>query len=663
MTLDAILARLADPATQADRLLEECRQPDLELWKAYPELYRAFTEKLIRQGHPGRALELAREGAEHLKDDMSLQYKLALAAARGGNPLYAESILRPLLERALKPDADLPTQLRVEIVALEGRILKDQSRQNRELAKASAECYEQAANLPGARELPDGGTFPLINAATMWRLAGDESKSRIFAAETIERINARDAANDDPLWRPATLGEANLLLGRHEEATKQYLRAVELGRTNRIGDLIAMRRNLQLLIDAGISADPKFLDEQIGSVVVFTGHMIDSPDRMANPQAKTRFPNDPKLIAAAKDAIVAKLAEINAKVGYSSLACGGDILFAEAMLERNAELHVLLPFSQHDFLRTSVHFGQVGDDWLDWQSRFLNIWKQVPPDRRRFTTTEPYLGTSGLYTWSGTVIQGIAVMRSHERGGRPQAVCLIDRSQPGQLGGAKDFIASWRAAGHAVHEIDLGALRETYAPAVTTKKLPVSQPPTTSEIPRSMKAMLFADVAGFSGILEWQLAEFLAEYGEYLRCVFRSPVGQIAKYANSWGDGLYVVFDQVPDAAAFAMELVRPKVAQQPNWSKYDLGDTVPFRVGLHTGPVYELPDLFQGRSGFGGQHVNRAARIEPVTVRGCAYASEQFAAVLTVEAGDRFRIEPVGLHSLAKGYDRCPLYRIEQGR
>ena len=103
-TVAAILARLADPATQADRLLEECRQPPMELWKQHPELYRKFTQKLIQQGHPGRALELTREGEEHLKDDTRLQYSLALAAARGGNPQYAQSILKPLLVLAEKPD-------------------------------------------------------------------------------------------------------------------------------------------------------------------------------------------------------------------------------------------------------------------------------------------------------------------------------------------------------------------------------------------------------------------------------------------------------------------------------------------------------------------------------------------------------------------------------
>jgi len=173
--------------------------------------------------------------------------------------------------------------------------------------------------------------------------------------------------------------------------------------------------------------------------------------------------------------------------------------------------------------------------------------------------------------------------------------------------------------------------------------------------------MLFADVAGYSRIPEWRLPAFLTAYGDFLRAVFGSAVGRAAVYANTWGDGLYVVFDTVAEAASFAVELVEPSRGPVPDWVAFGLGPTNPMRVGLHTGPVFELKDLFQGRSEFAGQHVNRAARIEPVTVRGCAYASEPFAALLTMQASGRFTVETVGVHSLPKDYDRCALYRVQR--
>ncbi len=85
MTVQEILDRLNRADVAVERLLDECRSPDLSLWKQHPQLYLKFVERLIEQGHPGRALDLAREGEEHFKTDSRLQYQLALAAARGGN--------------------------------------------------------------------------------------------------------------------------------------------------------------------------------------------------------------------------------------------------------------------------------------------------------------------------------------------------------------------------------------------------------------------------------------------------------------------------------------------------------------------------------------------------------------------------------------------------
>src|SRR5580700_9819295 len=115
-----ILTRLNSPDVSSDRLLDESRRPDLSLWEDHPDLYLAFCEKLIAQGHPSLALELAQEGERHLKDNSKLHYRLAQAANRGGNPRYAQTILEPLLAKALGEDgavpADIDTTLRVDIL-------------------------------------------------------------------------------------------------------------------------------------------------------------------------------------------------------------------------------------------------------------------------------------------------------------------------------------------------------------------------------------------------------------------------------------------------------------------------------------------------------------------------------------------------------------------
>jgi hypothetical protein len=669
MNFEDVIDRLNRPDVSIEQLLEECQSPDLELWRQHPELYTMFVDRLLRRGFPAQALDLAREGMQHLKSDSRLQYQLALASARGGNSHYAEELLAPLLAKVAGPPplpADVDTNLQVDIIALQGRVLKDRSHGNPELARKSAEWYETAAAVPGAENLADAGTFPLINAATMWRVAGELDKSRSHASEVVRRIESRAEAAlaADDLWSAATLGEALLLLGRHDEATEWYRRAVTVAvKLQEFGALITIRKQLQLLRKYGATADPQFIDEHLGAVVVFTGHMVDSPDRLGAGKPP-RFPNDPALIAAVSEAIRAKLQALNVRVGYCSLASGGDILFAEAALDRGAELHAVLPFAPHDFQRTSVDFGQHSKHWRDWRRRFDDVvdrLESTPGSGLRYATSEPYLGSDELFKFTNKMLQGLAVLRSRECASIPTVVALFDESTSDPDTGTADFLAQWTTAGSETkcHIIDLAKLRQAQLPPPAPKE-DVAAPILGDKMSRPVKAMLFADVAGFSKIREWQQYPYRTAYADYLRNLFRSPFGKTAIYANTWGDALHVVFDNVANAARFACELLEPTVAEPPNWEEYGLGKITPFRVGLHTGPVFELTDLFQGRSEFAGQHVTRAARIEPATLRGCAYASEQFAAHLVMEAGNEFLIEGVGQHSLAKGYDRCALYRVQ---
>ncbi len=98
-------------------------------------------------------------------------------------------------------------------------------------------------------------------------------------------------------------------------------------------------------------------DESPRKVALFSGHMIDAPDR-----AKPRFPADKEPIAA--HAIAAALADLD--VGPRDLcicggACGGDLLFAETALARSARLELYIPFDEATFLEKSVDFA--GGDW------------------------------------------------------------------------------------------------------------------------------------------------------------------------------------------------------------------------------------------------------------------------------------------------------------
>jgi hypothetical protein len=94
-------------------------------------------------------------------------------------------------------------------------------------------------------------------------------------------------------------------------------------------------------------------------VFLFSGHMIDAPDR-----SQPRFPADKEDIAA--QAIAEKIDDLDAGPKDLALcggACGGDLLFAEACLKLGVRLQIRIPFDESTFLRNSVTFA--GGHWRD----------------------------------------------------------------------------------------------------------------------------------------------------------------------------------------------------------------------------------------------------------------------------------------------------------
>ncbi len=92
-------------------------------------------------------------------------------------------------------------------------------------------------------------------------------------------------------------------------------------------------------------------------VLLFSGHMVDTPDR--NPP---RFPNEKSSLASS--AIFSKLNELGANemdLGICGGAGGGDLLFSELCLDSGAALQIYLPFEEPLFLDKSVNFA--GEEW------------------------------------------------------------------------------------------------------------------------------------------------------------------------------------------------------------------------------------------------------------------------------------------------------------
>lgn len=389
-----------------------------------------------------------------------------------------------------------------------------------------------------------------------------------------------------------------------------------------------------------------------GRVAAFTGHMIDSPDR-SRKGLPERFPDWLAPIAA--KAIESKLRELEVMQGYAPAACGGDLLFIEALQSIGADAHIILPFPRDDFLHTSVAFA--GESWVTRYQRALQLAEVTE------ITHEPFLGEQILYTHGMEVALGTAVKVAEQSFAEPVILALLDQASENLIGGTLNALRVFGDRGIRVEIIDLAELRENSAdarlpnPAVSDYRPPASHSPSIlkASSQRRIRTMLFADMVGFSKMEEPQSPAFFMHFLQEIAGV----VGNCAtppEFCNTWGDGLFVVFKEVDDAAEFALRL-RDSIAQR-HWENVGLPSDLGVRIGIHTGPVFESHDPVIGRTNYFGTHVNRAARIEPVTDPGQVFCSEAVAAVLAARGG-AFTADYVDHRDLAKGYDHVPLYRL----
>jgi class 3 adenylate cyclase len=405
-------------------------------------------------------------------------------------------------------------------------------------------------------------------------------------------------------------------------------------------------------------------------VVVFSGHMVDHPDRVASGAGPARFPDSDVLAGLVASAIDAELDRLQPLVGFCSAACGGDILFAERLLARGAELHVLLPFDKDDFRYTSVDYGRP--ELAHWRPRFERVLAHATEVHH--ATREHFLGDDVLFGFANTVLHGLALTRAAELDAELCGLLLLDETSQRVAGGTADVRAQWGAAARPAQVIDLAALRAAAAAAAASPVPPggdvaaapaadavAAAPPPATVRPagrtrRQVKVMLFSDVKNFSKLREEQTPSFFAGFLREVRRVIRSSPAQ-PEFLNTWGDGLFLVFDGVVECADFAMRLIDR--IETIKWERLGLPPDTTVRIGIHAGPVYPRWDAIIERMNYFGSHVNRAARTEPVTTPGCAFTSEQFAALLAVAPDHDYVCEYVGVEQLAKEYDRCALYRL----
>ncbi|HEX2242520.1 MAG TPA: TRAFs-binding domain-containing protein, partial [Gammaproteobacteria bacterium] len=427
-TLNAWYGRKISPVYHLLRYLEEPNWKSLrveeakEFWEQY-ERWADRIEIARRGNRPGDILVLAGEAPARVFHIEALQkagrallslgqFKMALAQyehALAIRPTDLESRRQKclLLGRLKKHDdakeciddlvGEFPDD--AESWAMRGRVEKDAWvdcwRQDdgslvdmRREAEIESATLREAINAyaTGFRKDP-AHYYSGINAVTLLHLLAHLSAEDVKADVRTEmeggvRWAIRGALERNPkdYWARISLAELEVLVGAKQAVDAAYKNAVAVADKDWF-KLNSSRQQLELLkllgfrpeeVETAVAVlkralsrlNPPDKTSAPRQVLLFSGHMIDAPDRI-----EPRFPAAKENVAAA--AIAATLEKLHAGEEDLALcggACGGDLLFAEAALDRGLKLEIRLAFDEPTFLQKSVSFAPG-----NWTERYFKV--------------------------------------------------------------------------------------------------------------------------------------------------------------------------------------------------------------------------------------------------------------------------------------------------
>jgi class 3 adenylate cyclase len=416
-------------------------------------------------------------------------------------------------------------------------------------------------------------------------------------------------------WTLATLGEAELILGRPDNAREWYLRAIEASQ-GKWRELNSMRRQLRILCPALQQPIEPFnaLFPLIRVAVVASSR---SDAREVFRRQHLDAVREECRRAAGKERVVA---------AYLTPISAFDIAAGHGLLAAGAEVHLVLPYSR-DLCEASF---------------------RTRPSRRAF---------QHLMAGATSVLEGaersclddavnvrFSTMRARGMGALRASSCGAELRNWAVHCSPNSLVASivdTRVKTNAV----ASRLRSIRSRAASKRKAS-----------HQVLAMLFADVHGYSRLDDVSLYRFSRFF---LRGVAATldEFGERILSRRTAGDGLFLVFTDL-ETAAEAARALRDKVART-SWLRFQLPAALGMRISLDAGPVYRFLDPIMQKHDFCGAFVNRAARIEPITPPNEIYASEEFASLYTAQGGAAFRFDYVGQTELPKGFGFAPLYHL----
>lgn len=630
--------------------------------------YERLVRESVSNGQLFTAIEVARDGLARFGAHRPLQQQLALALTQTGALASARDVLAALL----RVESD------EETLCLYGRVHKDLWRVALD-AEEARRALAEACRAYGEAFERHGTYYPGINLAFTLAAAGERARARDVArqVELACRAEIEKAAGPVGGWLHATLGEALTHQGSTTAAAEHY-RKVAAQFHGRWRDLASIRRQAREILrfkPAGAASGPagwfnlvelkqrakeffgraepgeEWLDRcfQFPSVAVFSGAAIDHP---AQPTGSFPAAREDEVRAA----IRRHLADINAGFGYSSAAAGGDILFCECLLEREARVNLVLPCAVEAFKRQHVSFAGPG-----WERRFHHVLAHshtcVVANPAAQAGTPGHEASPMGQVYANRMILGLAALQAQALDLDFHAVALWD----GTPGGTGDVIDAWRQRGVAPHVITLPgspSAPATPTPAPGPTPGPATQPTPPDMALQEIKPLLFAEVMNFQRVGETQMPAFVQHFkGGVARLM--EATGALPTVAESWAGAHFFAYDDLEAAGRFALAL--RDFATRTDWKQHGLPGDLSVRIVLHAGPVFSFFDPTLRRTTVVGAHLNRVARIWPIAPAGQIYATQGFAALCGAEHVTTLSFEYLGYQRTTALFEDAPLFRMDR--
>lgn len=495
---------------------------------------------------------------------------------------------------------------------LYGRLLKDRALrtsgdERRALFAEAADAYARADALAAA-------PYHLINVATMRFLSGDQSKAANLAAEVIARIDSGSEIADTPYFIEATRAEALLLQRNIEAATETLRHAMSLG--SAYEDHAVTLRQLNLICEASdLPCD--WLDAfRPPASLHFAGHLGVAAHDAANDELIARI-----------DAV---LDTHKVGFGYGALAAGSDILIAERLIARGAELHVMLPMSRSAFRAASV------EPWAeDWAERFEACIASAVSVRAVSDVTGRYDPIAN--TLASELSMGAAVLNARLLESQALQLLVADDAN-GAFGTGKETARdgeTWGSAGRVQEVIHWPRQAATPAGGEGSEGVPG----------RRVAAMLFVGFAGIEAVGDAEAGQFVAATLGPLEDALKSLTTQ-PFHVSRQSAGYALGFDTPEGAAAAALAL-------------RDAGRTstsVNLRISGHYGIVLQSP------MGLHGTASALPEWIDPLTQPGAIFVTADFATALFGRVTSGYRTEFAGEHLPIRGSVPVELYALMEG-